>query len=65
MASEKIAAVLGTIVALVVLAAAFIYVPPGSSNAPARPAEPVTAPAAPVNAAPATPGPVVKDVPQQ
>jgi hypothetical protein len=63
MTSQKIAGFLGTIVALVVLAAAFYYVPPGAKIAPApqaTPAEqqPAAAPAAP-------PGPVVRDIPQQ
>jgi hypothetical protein len=62
MESEKTAAILGTIVALAVLAAAFFYVPPGSNNS-AKPAQPQQAPAAP--AAPAPRGPVVKEVPQQ
>jgi hypothetical protein len=65
MDSERFAAILGFIVAVAVLAAAFYYVPPGSSN---KPAVQTAAPA--VQAAPATTpsaprGPVVRDVPQQ
>ena len=60
MESEKIAAILGTIVALAVLAAAFFYVPPGSTNAAKPAAQPQQAPAAP-----APRGPVIKEVPQQ
>jgi len=60
MESEKTAGILGAIVALAVLAAAFYFVPPGSK--PAAKSQP----AAPVAAAPPAPrGPVVKDVPQQ
>jgi hypothetical protein len=64
MNSEKIAGILGAIVALAVLAAAFFYVPPGGHNAPATVAP--KAPEAPVNAPPPPPkGPVIRDVPQQ
>jgi len=62
METEKTAGILGAIVALAVLAAAFYFVPPGSSKS-AKPA-PQQAPAAPV-AAPAPRGPVIKDIPQQ
>jgi len=62
METEKTAAILGTIVALAVLAAAFFYVPPGSSNAAKPVAQPQQAPAP---AAPAPRGPVIKEVPQQ
>ena len=62
MESEKTAGILGAIVALAALAAAFYFVPPGSNSA-----KPVAQPqqAAPVAAAPAPRGPVVKAVPQQ
>ncbi len=63
MDSENFAKILGFIIALVVLAAAFIYVPLGSSNKPAAP----TAASAPAAAAPAPAaprGPVVREVPQ-
>ena len=61
MESEKTAGILGAIVALAVLAAAFYFVPPGSKSA--KPAA-QPAPVAPV-AAPAPRGPVIKDIPQQ
>jgi hypothetical protein len=63
MDSEKFAKLLGAIVALAVLAAAFIYVPPGGKPA-AQTAAPSQAPAAPAPAAPAPKGPVVREVPQ-
>ena len=67
MESERFATILGFIVALAVLAAAFYYVPPGSSS---KPAVQTAAPAPADQAAPATAptaprGPVVKEVPQQ
>jgi hypothetical protein len=62
MNSEKIAGILGAIVALAVLAAAFVYVPPGSSNAPAKQA--AQPPQAPANPEPVVRGPVVREVPQ-
>jgi hypothetical protein len=64
MESEKTAGILGAIVALAVLAAAFYYVPPGSSKSAKPVAQPQQAPTAPV-AAPAPRGPVIKEVPQQ
>jgi hypothetical protein len=64
MTSQKIAGFLGTIVALIVLAAAFYYVPPGAKNAPPPQAAPTEQPAAVPAPAP-PPGPVVKDIPQQ
>jgi hypothetical protein len=61
MESEKTAGILGAIVALAVLAAAFYFVPPGSKSA-----KPVAQPQqAPPVAAPAPRGPVIKDIPQQ
>jgi hypothetical protein len=62
MESEKTAGILGAIVALAVLAAAFYFVPPGSGKSAKPAAQP--APVAPV-AAPAPRGPVIKDIPQQ
>jgi hypothetical protein len=62
MNSEKIAGILGAIVALAVLAAAFVYVPPGSSNAPSKQA--VAPPQAPANPEPIVRGPVIREVPQ-
>jgi hypothetical protein len=47
---------------LAVLAAAFVYVPPGSSNAPAKQA--AQPPQAPANPEPVVRGPVVREVPQ-
>ena len=63
MESERTAGILGAIVALAVLAAAFFYVPPGSNNS-AKPAANPTPQAAPA-AAPVPKGPVIRDVPQQ
>jgi hypothetical protein len=62
MNSEKIGGILGAIVALAVLAVAFIYVPPGSSNAPAKQA--AQPPQAPAPEVPVVRGPVVREVPQ-
>jgi hypothetical protein len=64
MSSERTGTILGVIVAAVVLAAAFAYVPVGSGTMVAKPvaAPPPQAPMAPV--APAAPrGPVVREVP--
>jgi hypothetical protein len=62
MSPERQGTVLGVIVAAAVLAAAFVYVPVGSSTMAAKP---VAAGAAPVAApvAPAPRGPVVREVP--
>jgi hypothetical protein len=62
MESEKTAGILGAIVALAALAAAFYFVPPGSNTAKPAAKPPQAAPAA---AAPAPRGPIIKDVPQQ
>ena len=63
MSPERKGTILGAIVAVAVLAAAFIYVPIGSRTITAKPAPVPEAPAAPV-AAPAVPrGPVVREVP--
>ena len=62
MSSERTGTILGVIVAAAVLAAAFVYVPVGSSHKPAAAAPPPPTPQAP--AAPAAPrGPVVREVP--
>jgi hypothetical protein len=61
MESEKTAGILGAIVALAVLAAAFYFVPPGSNTAKPAAQPQQAAPAA----APAPKGPVIRDVPQQ
>jgi hypothetical protein len=62
MSPERTGTILGVIVAAVALAAAFIYVPIGSSNMAAKPA--AAAPPSQAPAAPAAPrGPVVREVP--
>jgi hypothetical protein len=62
MSSERTGTILGVIVAAAALAAAFIYVPVGSSTMAAKPAAAPQVPMAPV--APAAPrGPVVREVP--
>jgi hypothetical protein len=65
MRSQSIAGFLGAVVAAVVLAAAFYYVPVGPLAKPSKVVVPVQAAPSP-DAVPATPaarGPVVKDVP--
>ena len=65
MSSENIAGILGTIVALAVLAAAFVYVPPGSDKMPAKQTvEPPKIPDTSATPAPAGRGPVVREIPQ-
>jgi hypothetical protein len=61
MTSQSIGGVLGAIVAAIVLAAAFYYVPVGpfAKPAPAR----VDVPAQPAPVAPTPRGPVVREVP--
>ncbi|WP_407155335.1 hypothetical protein [Bradyrhizobium sp. STM 3557] len=63
MTSQSIGGVLGAIVAAIVLAAAFYYVPVGpfAKPAPARVDAPAPAQTAPVQPAPR--GPVVREVP--
>ena len=63
MDSERIAGILGAIVAIAVLAAAFVYVPVSQLAKPEK--AKVEAPAQPVPAAPPVRGPVVREVPQQ
>ena len=63
METEKVAGILGAIVAAVVLAVAFAYGPIGKPSKPAQKVEQPAQPAAPP--APAARGPVVRDVPQQ
>ncbi|MDE2332503.1 MAG: hypothetical protein KGK16_17210 [Bradyrhizobium sp.] len=66
MESEKAAGILGAIVAIAVLGAAFFFVPPGGIGKSAKPAtQPQPTTEAPVSAAPAPRGPVIRDVPQQ
>ena len=62
MDTERLAKILGAIVALVALGAAFVYGPIGQMGKPvqAQKAEP----AVPVAATPPVRGPVVRDVPQ-
>jgi hypothetical protein len=62
MDSEKVAGILGAIVAAIVLVIAFVLVPPGQVGAPPKPAQKTVAPAQP--AAPAPRGPVIREVPQ-
>jgi hypothetical protein len=61
MESEKLAGILGALVAAAVLGMAFFYVPIGQTSKPAKPikAEQQAAPAAPP-----VRGPVVREVPQ-
>ena len=65
MNSQSTAGFLGVVVAVIVLAAAFIYGPsPTQMRNPAKP--PAVQPAAPAEAAPAAPvprGPVIREVP--
>ena len=67
MTSQSVAGVFGTIVAVVVLAAAFVYGPLGQLGKPARPGrveQPMTQPMAqPMPAPPPVRGPVVREVP--
>jgi hypothetical protein len=62
MSPERQGTILGVIVAAAVLAAAFIYVPVGSSNMAPKPVAAPTPLAAPA-VAPAPRGPVVREVP--
>jgi hypothetical protein len=62
MNSEKFASILGAIVAVAVLVAAFLYGPIGKPSKPVQKAEPAAQPAAPPP--PAARGPVVREVPQ-
>jgi cell division protein FtsN len=64
MNSESIAGILGAIVAVVVLVAAFVYGPIGQSGKPAPKPTAAQQPTAPVQpAAPAPRGPVIREVP--
>lgn len=62
MNSQKVAGVLGTIVAAVVLVIAFMYGPIGKPAKPVQKVEPAAQSAAPPAAA--VRGPVVREVPQ-
>jgi hypothetical protein len=59
MESEKVAGILGAIVAIAVLVIAFVYVPVGQLGKP-----PVQKVEQPKPAAPVVRGPVVREVPQ-
>jgi hypothetical protein len=61
MNSQKVAGILGTIIALLVMAGIVIYGPKPGKDVP-KPAATTEAPKAPV--APAPRGPVVREVPQ-
>jgi len=64
MTSQSIGGVLGAIVAAIVLAAAFYYVPVGPFARTVQPATRVDLPAQPVQTVPVAPrGPVVREVP--
>jgi hypothetical protein len=62
MNSEKFASILGAIVAVVVLVAAFFYGPLGKPLKPDQKAEPAAQPVVPPP--PAVRGPVVREVPK-
>jgi len=64
MKSEKIAGVLGGIVALLVLAVAFYYTFGQRTIPPAKQSETVVLPKGPINPPPVGKGPVVREVPQ-
>lgn len=64
MNSQKIAGILGTIVAAGVLAAAVAFGPIGHLGKPQKQIEKVEQPAQPAPASPAVRGPVVREVPQ-
>ena len=61
MNSEKIAGILGAIVAAVVLVVAFVYVPIGQMGKLPKPAQKTEQPVAPPTAAR---GPVIRELPQ-
>jgi hypothetical protein len=64
MKSEKIARILGGIVALLVLAVAFYSTFGQRAVPPAKQPETAVLPKGPVNPPPAGKGPVVRDIPQ-
>ena len=64
MTSDSVAGILGWLFAAVALGMAVIYGPIGQFGKPSRPPAATTAPAAaPVAPAPATKGPVIREVP--
>jgi chorismate synthase len=64
MNSEKLAGILGAIVAAAVLVIAIAYGPIGQIGKPQKPVQKAEQPAQSVAAPPATRGPVVREVPQ-
>ena len=64
MESEKIAGILGAIVASAVLVIAIAYGPIGQIGKPQKPAQKVEQPAQPVTAPPPVRGPVVRELQQ-
>jgi hypothetical protein len=62
MDSEKVAGILGAIVAVAVLVMAFVYVPIGQVAKPQKPVQKIE-PAQPAGP-PAARGPVIREVPQ-
>jgi hypothetical protein len=65
MDSEKVAGILGAIVAAMVLVIAIAYGPIGQIGKPQKPASKVEPAAQPAVPPPAARGPVVREVPQQ
>jgi hypothetical protein len=63
MDSQRVAGILGAIVAAAVLAIAFVYVPIGQTGKPAKELQKTEQPAQPPPA-PTVRGPVVREVPQ-
>ncbi len=64
MTSESVGGLLGAIVGVAVLVLAIAYGPIGQFGKSSKPVEIIEAPKAPVAAAPAVRGPVVREVPQ-
>ena len=63
MNSERVAGILGAIIACAVLVVAFAFGPVGQIGKPAKPPQKVEAPKPPPSAPPVR-GPVVREVPQ-
>jgi hypothetical protein len=64
MDSEKVAGILGAIVAATVLVIAIAYGPIGQMGKPQKPVQTVEQPRPPVAAPPPVRGPVIREVPQ-
>ena len=64
MESEKLAGILGAIVAAIVLVIAIAYGPIGQMGKPQKQIQKVEPTKAPANAPPAVRGPVIREVPQ-